>query len=202
MSFLYPISKRAFDILASSTALIILSPVFLATSLAIKLDSKGNVFYAQERVGKDNKHFKMYKFRSMCMDADKQLEALKDKNEREGATFKIKDDPRITKVGKFIRKYSIDELPQLINILKGDMSIVGPRPALPQEVATYPEEAKIRLTVPQGLTCIWQIYERDNPKFSVQVKLDKEYVEKKGFWFDLKLIFLTVPSVLSGKSAY
>ena len=202
MSFLYPISKRVFDILASSTALIILSPVFLATSLAIKLDSKGNVFYAQERVGKDNKHFKMYKFRSMCMDADKQLEALKDKNEREGATFKIKDDPRITKVGKFIRKYSIDELPQLINILKGDMSIVGPRPALPQEVATYPEEAKIRLTVPQGLTCIWQIYERDNPKFSVQVKLDKEYVEKKGFWFDLKLIFLTVPSVLSGKSAY
>ena len=198
---MYNLVKRMLDFILSFLALIALSPVFLITAIAIKLDSKGPVFFYQERVGKDNKHFKMYKFRSMCTDAEAQLEKLKAMNEREGATFNMKDDPRITKVGKFIRKYSIDELPQLINIVKGDMSIVGPRPALPSEVATYSEEAMKRLTVPQGLTCIWQVYERDNPKFSVQVELDNKYVETRSLWLDIKLIFLTVPSGLSGKSA-
>lgn len=202
MNYLYTFFKRMLDILLSSIALILLSPIFIITAIAIKLDSKGNVFYSQERVGKDKVHFRMYKFRSMCTNADKQIKDLECLNEKEGASFKIKNDPRITRVGKFIRKYSIDELPQFINILKGDMSIVGPRPALPEEVEQYNSDANIRLTVPQGLTCIWQIYARDNPKFSVQVKLDKEYIEKRSLLLDLKLILLTIPSVLSGKSAY
>ncbi len=138
----------------------------------------------------------------MIADADKYLDELKDKNEKIGNSFKIKNDPRITRVGKFIRKYSIDELPQFLNVLKGDMSIVGPRPALPEEVKNYSLEEKKRLNVPQGITCLWQIYERDNPDFNVQVKLDKEYIKKRNILFDIKLILLTIPNALSGKSAY
>lgn len=198
----YEFVKRLVDIVVSLIALILLSPLFLIVAIFIKIDSKGKVFYTQERVGQNQKKFKIYKFRSMIADADKYLDGLKDKNEKIGNSFKIKNDPRITRVGKFIRKYSIDELPQFLNVLKGDMSIVGPRPALPEEVKNYSLEEKKRLNVPQGITCLWQIYERDNPDFNVQVKLDKEYIKKRNMLFDIKLILLTIPNALSGKSAY
>ncbi|WP_286077847.1 sugar transferase [Thomasclavelia cocleata] len=198
----YEFVKRLVDIVVSLIALILLSPLFLIVAIFIKIDSKGKVFYTQERVGQNQKKFKIYKFRSMIADADKYLDELKDKNEKIGNSFKIKNDPRITRVGKFIRKYSIDELPQFLNVLKGDMSIVGPRPALPEEVKNYSLEEKKRLNVPQGITCLWQIYERDNPDFNVQVKLDKEYIKKRNILFDIKLILLTIPNALSGKSAY
>lgn len=198
----YEFVKRLVDIVVSLIALILLSPLFLIVAIFIKIDSKGKVFYTQERVGQNQKKFKIYKFRSMIADADKYLDGLKDKNEKIGNSFKIKNDPRITRVGKFIRKYSIDELPQFLNVLKGDMSIVGPRPALPEEVKNYSLEEKKRLNVPQGITCLWQIYERDNPDFNVQVKLDKEYIKKRNILFDIKLILLTIPNALSGKSAY
>ena len=198
----YEFVKRLVDIVVSLIALILLSPLFLIVAIFIKIDSKGKVFYTQERVGQNQKKFKIYKFRSMIADADKYLDGLKDKNEKIGNSFKIKNDPRITRVGKFIRKYSIDELPQFLNVLKGDMSIVGPRPALPEEVKNYSLEEKKRLNVPQGITCLWQIYERDNPDFNVQVKLDKEYIKKRNIFFDIKLILLTIPNALSGKSAY
>lgn len=198
----YEFVKRLVDIVVSLIALILLSPLFLIVAIFIKIDSKGKVFYTQERVGQNQKKFKIYKFRSMIADADKYLDGLKDKNEKIGNSFKIKNDPRITRVGKFIRKYSIDELPQFLNVLKGDMSIVGPRPTLPEEVKNYSLEEKKRLNVPQGITCLWQIYERDNPDFNVQVKLDKEYIKKRNILFDIKLILLTIPNALSGKSAY
>lgn len=198
---IYNKAKRITDVTLSSAALVALSPVFLVTAVAIKLDSKGPVFYSQERVGKDFKIFKMYKFRSMCIDADEMLDQLQALNEKTGPTFKIKNDPRVTKVGKIIRKLSIDELPQLINIIKGDMAIVGPRPALIKEVEQFTPEQLEKLTVPQGLTCIWQIEGRDNPDFEYQIRLDKEYIKRKGFLFDIKLILLTIPSVINGKTA-
>lgn len=185
----YEFVKRLVDIVVSLIALILLSPLFLIVAIFIKIDSKGKVFYTQERVGQNQKKFKIYKFRSMIADADKYLDELKDKNEKIGNSFKIKNDPRITRVGKFIRKYSIDELPQFLNVLKGDMSIVGPRPALPEEVKNYSLEEKKRLNVPQGITCLWQIYERDNPDFNVQVKLDKEYIKKKIYYLILSLFY-------------
>lgn len=198
----YEFTKRWIDIIVSLIALILLSPLFLITAIFIKIDSKGKVFYTGERVGQNQKTFKMYKFRSMITDADKYLDELQDKNEKIGNSFKIKNDPRITKVGKFIRKYSIDEIPQFFNVLKGDMSLVGPRPATPAEVKRYSQEERKRLLVPQGMTCLWQIYERDNPDFKIQVKLDKEYIKKRNILLDIKLILLTIPSALSGKMAY
>lgn len=198
----YEFAKRWIDIIVSLIALILLSPLFLITAIFIKIDSKGKVFYTGERVGQNQKTFKMYKFRSMITDADKYLDELQDKNEKIGNSFKIKNDPRITKVGKFIRKYSIDEIPQFFNVLKGDMSLVGPRPATPAEVKRYSQEERKRLLVPQGMTCLWQIYERDNPDFKIQVKLDKEYIKKRNILLDIKLILLTIPSALSGKMAY
>ena len=190
---IYLFFKRTMDILGASIGLILLSPLFFLVAIAIKVeDPKGKIFFSQSRCGKDNKPFPMYKFRSMVSNAEELLEELMEQNEMDGPVFKIKEDPRITKVGKFIRKTSIDELPQLFNILMGDMSIVGPRPAIPHEVAEYNDYQKQRLLVKPGLTCIWQVSGRNSIGFDEWVDMDLEYIEKRNLWMDVKLIFKTV----------
>lgn len=198
----YILLKRTGDILLSACALIMLSPVFLATAVAIKVEDGGPVFFVQPRAGKEMKSFLMYKFRSMNQDADKHFHELKDQNEQTGHAFKIKNDPRITKVGKFIRKYSIDELPQLLNILKGDMSIVGPRPILTFQMEECNEYDRQRLIVRPGLTCYWQIGGRSNIEWDEWVELDLDYIENMSLWTDIKLIVKTIPAVIKGEGAY
>ena len=194
--------KRAFDIASSLCAMVVLSPVFLATAIAIKCeDPKGPVIFAQDRVGKDGKIFKMYKFRSMYVDAEERLKELQALNEADGPVFKIKNDTRITKVGHFIRKYSIDELMQLVNVFKGDMSVVGPRPALPREVEQYDDLAKQRLTVKPGLSCYWQVSGRSKLGFDEWMQLDVKYINEMSMWTDIKIIALTIPAVLKGDGA-
>ncbi|HEX2937811.1 MAG TPA: exopolysaccharide biosynthesis polyprenyl glycosylphosphotransferase [Ruminiclostridium sp.] len=200
--YIYYILKRLADILLSVLALVVLSPLFLITAIAIKFDSKGSTFYSQLRVGEKGRTFHMYKFRSMCADADKQLENLKSLNERDGPVFKIANDPRVTRVGHFIRRTSIDELPQLINIIKGDMSIVGPRPPLLNEVKQYTLYQMQRLSVKPGLTCYWQISGRSNISFDEWVELDRKYIKESSLWTDFKIIVRTVPAVLFGRGAY
>lgn len=190
---IYLFFKRAMDIIGSLCGIILLSPLLIIVALAIKIeDPKGSIFFSQQRCGKDNKLFPMYKFRSMVSNAEELLEELMEHNEMDGPVFKIKDDPRITGVGKFIRKTSIDELPQLFNILRGDMSIVGPRPAIPHEVAEYSHYHKQRLLVKPGLTCIWQVSGRNSIGFDEWMEMDLEYIEKRNLWMDIKLIFKTV----------
>ena len=192
-SILYSITKRLIDIVGSLCGIILLSPLFLIVAILIKLeDPKGKVFFAQERNGKYPKTFKMYKFRSMVHNAEDLLKDLMDRNEQTGPVFKINDDPRITKVGKFIRKTSIDELPQLFNVLKGDMSLVGPRPPIPHEVEQYNSYQMQRLAVKPGLTCIWQVSGRNNIGFDEWVEMDIEYIKTRNLWLDIKLIFKTV----------
>lgn len=196
----YRIAKRLFDIMFSLLVLVLLSWVYAAVAIAIKHDSEGPVFFNQERVGKDGKTFKMHKFRSMYVDAEERLKDLQDLNEKDGPVFKIKDDPRITRVGHFIRKTSIDELPQFINVLKGDMSIVGPRPALPREVRQYTPYQKERLLVKPGITCFWQTRRnRDDISFDEWVGLDLMYIKKCSVLTDLKLIIQTVGVVLTAQ---
>ena len=198
----YEFFKRIFDIVMCSLALVVLSPVFLVVAIAIKLQDGGNVFYSQTRLTKGGKEFEMYKFRSMCPDADKHLEELMDKNEMSGPAFKMKDDPRITKVGKFLRKTSIDELPQLINIIRGDMSIIGPRPPLVWEVAEYTPYQMHRLDVKTGLSCYQECYGRSNiHSFDEWVESDLKYIRERNFWVDLKVILLTVKVVITGDGA-
>lgn len=197
-----PALKRAFDIVCSGIALLILSPFLLLLAICIKLEDGGPIFFVQTRVRKFGKHFKMYKFRSMCLDAEQRLKDLLAKNQHEeGVTFKIKDDPRITKVGKFLRKFSFDELPQFYNVLRGDMTLVGPRPPVPREVALYKLEDHRRLEAEPGITCIWQISGRSEIDFSGQVELDVKYIASQSLWLDLKLLARTIPAVLSGKGA-
>ena len=192
-SILYSITKRLIDIVGSLCGIILLSPLFLIVAILIKLeDPKGKVFFAQERNGRYPKTFKMYKFRSMVHNAEELLKDLMDRNEQTGPVFKINDDPRITKVGKFIRKTSIDELPQLFNVLKGDMSLVGPRPPIPHEVEQYNSYQMQRLAVKPGLTCIWQVSGRNNIGFDEWVEMDIEYIKTRNLWLDIKLIFKTV----------
>lgn len=192
-SILYSITKRLIDIVGSLCGIILLSPLFLIVAILIKLeDPKGKVFFSQERNGKYPKTFKMYKFRSMVHNAEELLKDLMDRNEQTGPVFKINDDPRITKVGKFIRKTSIDELPQLFNVLKGDMSLVGPRPPIPHEVDQYNSYQMQRLAVKPGLTCIWQVSGRNNIGFDEWVEMDIEYIKTRNLWLDIKLIFKTV----------
>ena len=190
--------RRAQDIVFSLLALIVLAIPMLIVALIIWIDSPGaSPIFAQTRVGRDGKHFKFLKFRSMIPNAEAKLAELLDKNEMDGPVFKIKEDPRITRVGKFIRKTSIDELPQLINILRGDMSIVGPRPALPREVEQYNDYEKQRLYVTPGLTCYWQIQPRRNDlTFEEWLELDLKYIKERSFWVDWKIIFGTVKAVL------
>lgn len=193
----YSFFKRLFDIIASSLAIILLSPVFLVVIIAILCDDKkGHPVFVQTRCGKDGKEFKLYKFRTMCLDAEEKLKYLQEQNEMDGPVFKIKDDPRITRVGKFLRATNIDELPQLVNILKGDMSFVGPRPALPNEVAQYSEVHKLRLKVIPGLTCYWQVQKnRNSVSFEDWMALDRKYIQDRNLWLDLKLVLKTALSV-------
>ena len=194
--------KRAFDFSASLILLVLLSPLLLLIGLLVKLEDGGPIFFAQTRVGRFGREFKMYKIRSMCMNAEEKLKELLCQNQHsEGVTFKIKDDPRITRIGRLLRKYSLDELPQIYNVLIGDMSLVGPRPPLPREVKLYSLEDRRRLAALPGVTCIWQISGRSEISFSGQVKLDLDYIEHRSFWMDAKILALTVPAVLSGKGA-
>ena len=200
---IYLFFKRAMDIIGSLCGIILLSPLLIIVALAIKIeDPKGSIFFSQQRCGKDNKLFPMYKFRSMVSNAEELLEELMEHNEMDGPVFKIKDDPRITRVGKFIRKTSIDELPQLFNIFMGHMSIVGPRPAIPHEVAEYSDYHKQRLLVKPGLTCIWQVSGRNSIGFDEWMEMDLEYIEKRNLWMDIKLIFKTVFVLFGDENAH
>ena len=196
----YHFMKRLEDICASFLAIVILSIPMLIIGLIVKLTSKGPMIYVSSRVGKDGKVFNFYKFRSMRENAEEELKLLLEHNEIEGGViFKMKEDPRITKFGKFLRKTSLDELPQLFNILKGDMSLVGPRPCTVREYELYSERDKLRLKVPQGLTGEWQVRGRCNTSFEEMVDMDLDYIQnKRGFWYDIGLLFRTIP-VFFGK---
>lgn len=194
--------KRGMDILLSAAALVFLAPVFLFTALAIKLEDGGPVLFCQYRAGKDMKPFKIYKFRSMLVNADAKMPEMMKDNEQTGHAFKIKDDPRITRVGKFIRKFSIDELPQLINVIKGDMSIVGPRPILTFQMEECSGYERQRLVVQPGLTCYWQIGGRANIGWKEWIEMDLDYIENMSLWTDIKIIARTVPAVFDREGAY
>ena len=197
------LAKRGLDIVVAGLMTLLLAPLFGIVALLIYKESPGPVFFSQNRVGRWGKLFRMYKFRSMVVNAEKLLEKLKEQNESSaGVIFKMKKDPRITKIGAFIRKTSIDELPQLWNVLKGDMSLVGPRPAIPSEVAEYTLDDRRRLDAVPGITCIWQVSGRSNIDFKGQVRLDAQYIESRSFWFDIMLLLKTIPAVLFGKGAY
>lgn len=195
------IGKRTVDVAGSLMLLLLLSPVFALTALLIRLDDPGTIFFSQVRVGTGGRLFRMLKFRSMRMDAELIKKRLMTQNETGGVTFKMKHDPRITRVGRFIRKYSIDELPQIVNVLKGDMSLVGPRPAIPSEVAQYRWRQRQRLLVTPGLTCFWQVNGRSEIPFEQQVELDIRYIREQNTLTDMNLLVRTVPAVLLGKGA-
>lgn len=195
--------KRAIDIIGSLAGLILLSPLFVVVAILIKLeDPKGSVLFYQTRIGKNEKPFRMYKFRSMVSNAEEKLKDLLAQNEIEGAMFKMKNDPRITKIGKVIRKTSIDELPQLINVLRGEMSLVGPRPPLVREVKEYSDYDKLRLTVKPGCTGLWQVSGRNELSFKEMVELDLKYIQDRSVGFDLKIIFKTFKVLLGAKDAF
>ncbi|EJS60867.1 exopolysaccharide biosynthesis polyprenyl glycosylphosphotransferase [Bacillus cereus BAG1X1-3] len=201
--WLYLFMKRLMDIVGALCGLILLLPIFFIVALLIKLeDPKGPIFFKQNRVGKNEKEFGMYKFRSMVTGAEEKLKELLQHNEVSGAMFKMKDDPRVTKIGKFIRKTSIDELPQLLNVLKGEMSLVGPRPPLPREVKEYTSYDKQRLLVTPGCTGLWQVTERNSVGFKEMVELDLTYIQHRSLWFDVKLIFKTVLVLFGSKDAF
>jgi len=196
------ILKRSFDILVSLPALILLSPLMALIAAAIKIDSPGPVFYVSSRNGKKARIFNFYKFRTMVKDADQKLEELRHLDETDGPIFKIKKDPRVTRVGRFLRRYSLDELPQLWNVLKGDMSLVGPRPPTPNEVAGYEDWQLKRLEIRPGLTCLWQVKGRSDLSFREWMKLDLFYIENWTFWLDIKILLRTLLVVLKGQGAY
>jgi lipopolysaccharide/colanic/teichoic acid biosynthesis glycosyltransferase len=197
-----PALKRALDITVSVTLLILLVPLFALIALAVWVEDGGPIFFAQTRVGRYGRHFKMYKIRSMCLDAEQRLKDLLAQNQhKEGVTFKLKHDPRITWVGKWLRKFSLDELPQLYNVLKGEMSLVGPRPPVPREVAKYEPADRRRLATKPGITCIWQVSGRSEIDFSGQVQLDVDYIECQSLALDFRILLRTVPAVFSGKGA-
>ncbi len=194
--------KRVTDLLLVGVGLLLISPVLALIALAIKVDSPGPVFYRQTRVGKDGRHFSMLKFRSMCIDADKRLAALKALNEADGPLFKMKADPRITRVGRFLRRYSIDELPQLLNVLTGDMSLVGPRPPIPSEVAEYEDWQLGRLRAVPGLTGLWQVSGRSEVSFHDMVRLDLHYIRNWSLALDFEILMRTIPAVVTTRGAY
>lgn len=197
------LAKRALDWLASLCALILLGPLFFLIAVLIKIEDRGPVFFPQIRVGRFGREFQMLKFRSMRPDAERRLRELLAKNHHDGGvTFKIKNDPRITRVGRWLRKYSLDELPQFYNVLVGDMSLVGPRPPVPREVALYSLADRRRLSVKPGITCIWQINGRAEIDFPGQVELDVLYIESRNLWQDVKILCKTIPAVMRGTGAY
>lgn len=200
---IYLFSKRIVDMLGAALGLLALTPLFIVIAILIKLeDPRGPVFFSQTRIGKNEIPFKMYKFRSMVSNAEQLLEELLSQNEISGAMFKMKEDPRITRVGKFIRKTSIDELPQLWNVLRGDMSIVGPRPPLTREVAEYSSYDKQRLKVTPGCTGLWQVSGRNSLGFEEMVELDIQYIQRRGFLYDLAIILKTIRLLAGSKDAY
>ncbi|WP_020618744.1 sugar transferase [Paenibacillus daejeonensis] len=199
----YLLLKRCIDILGSLGGLLILSPLIIVVAVLIKLeDPRGRVFYHQTRIGKDEKPFRMYKLRSMVSNADQLLEQLRSHNEVSGAMFKMKQDPRVTRIGRLIRRTSIDELPQLWNVLRGEMSLVGPRPPLPSEVESYTAFEKRRLSVVPGCTGLWQVSGRSTIGFKEMVDLDLEYIRVRSTMYDLKIMFRTVRVMLGAKDAY
>lgn len=202
-SNVYLFFKRLIDVLGSLVGILILSPLFILIALLIKIeDPKGSVFFKQTRLGENENPFYMFKFRSMVANAEELKATLIKQNEAEGPVFKIKKDPRVTKLGSFIRKTSLDELPQLFNVLKGEMSLVGPRPPLPMEVNQYSKHEKQRLKVTPGLTCYWQVSGRSNIGFNEWVELDLKYINERSTWVDIKLIFKTVFVLFGSKDAY
>jgi lipopolysaccharide/colanic/teichoic acid biosynthesis glycosyltransferase len=198
----YVVAKRVLDILGSLAALTLVTPILLTAAALIKLDSPGPVFFWQYRLGRNGKPFRFYKLRSMTATAPDIRASLSGLNEATGPVFKIRRDPRITRVGRYLRKYSIDELPQLFHVLTGAMSLVGPRPPIPHEVEQYEPWQAERLMVKPGLTCIWQVSGRSDLTFDDWVRLDIDYVRNHGFLLDLKLLILTIPAVLTGRGAY
>jgi lipopolysaccharide/colanic/teichoic acid biosynthesis glycosyltransferase len=198
----YRAAKRTFDIAGALGGLLLLLPLFPFVVALIKLETPGPVFFRQLRVGRYGAVFACYKFRSMCGDAERRKEQLQHLNEATGAAFKIKDDPRITRVGCFLRRSSLDEFPQMWNVLRGDMAVVGPRPQIPSEVAEYSPEDALRLLVRPGLTCLWQVSGRSHLDFAEWMALDREYVKRRSFGFDLRVLLRTIPAVIDRKGAY
>ena len=203
----YRTVKRAFDIVFSGVVLVVIAIPSLVLAALIRLESEGSPFYSQIRVGQTRPDgslttFRMWKFRSMYRDADERLAELKGQNEIAGAMFKMREDPRVTKIGRFIRKHSIDEFPQFLNVFLGQMSVVGPRPPLPNEVAEYTEYDLQRLAVKPGITGLWQVTERNSTGFDGMVRRDLEYIAKRGIVMDLKIVLLTVLEVFNGSDAY
>lgn len=196
-------AKRGLDIVAAVSGLVLLAPLLLITAAAIRIESPGPVLFRQVRVGKRARLFTMFKFRSMRITAEAEKQALSGKNESaDGVLFKMKRDPRVTRVGRLIRRLSIDELPQLLNVLRGDMSVVGPRPAVPAEVDQYDLEARKRLQTKPGLTCLWQISGRSELAFSEQIDLDLRYLQARSLMTDIAIIAKTLPAVITGRGAY
>lgn len=195
--------KRTVDVVVASLGLLALSPLFAAIALAVRLTSPGPAIFRQVRVGLFGRHFDFFKFRSMYVDAEARKAALLSRNESaDGVIFKMRNDPRVTPVGRFLRRTSLDELPQLLNVLRGDMSLVGPRPPLPSEVRAYTLEDRKRLDMKPGITCLWQISGRSDIPFARQVSLDKEYIRSHGFVRDVAILLKTVPAILTGRGAY
>ena len=195
-------TKRAVDVVLAALALFLTLPLWIVIAVAIKMDSPGPIFFIQERVGMGGRPFRFVKFRSMSADAESLRAGLVHRNEVDGPVFKIRNDPRSTRVGRILRRYSLDELPQLINVLIGDMTLVGPRPPLPSEVEQYRPEDRLRLTVKPGLTCLWVIRGRSHLGFEEWMAADREYIEHLSFWLDVTILVRTVSVALSGRGAY
>lgn len=198
----YLVAKRILDILGAAAGVLLCVPLWMIAAILIKLDSPGGVFHAQWRVGEGGRIFRFYKLRTMYIDAEKRLEELRDHNEMTGPVFKIRRDPRITRVGQWLRRFSLDETPQLIHVLLGQMSLVGPRPPLVEEVLRYERWMTERLSVRPGLTCIWQVEGRNEVPFEKWVEMDIYYIRNRNFWMDLWLLLRTIPAVLTGRGAY
>jgi exopolysaccharide biosynthesis polyprenyl glycosylphosphotransferase len=197
----YEVAKRSFDVAFASLVLLVALPIWFAVAVLVATTSAGPVFFRQQRCGRNGRPFTCYKFRTMVVDAEQQRNGLLVLNEASGPVFKIRRDPRVTRVGRWLRKASIDEVPQLINVLRGEMSVVGPRPPIVAEVEKYSEFQRRRLAVKPGLTCLWQISGRSNLGFEEWVALDLEYIERQGFWYDIGLVLRTIPAVLTGRGA-
>lgn len=198
----YASVKRVFDVLVASALLLVLLPLFICIWIVVRLTSRGPAIYRSERIGLCGQPFQFPKFRSMYLDSDMKLHELLDENEKDGPIFKMKNDPRITPVGRFLRKYSLDELPQLISVLRGEMSLVGPRPPIRREVEQYDEVAMRRLTVKPGITCYWQVMGRSDLSFDKWMELDNKYINEMSFKVDLMIVLKTFPAVIRGKGAY
>lgn len=195
-------AMRAFDVVLTSVGLLFLLPLFFIIAVAIRLDSPGPILFIQKRVGRGGKTFPCYKFRSMFIDAEQRRKDLLAQNERSGPVFKMKNDPRVTRVGRLLRKSSLDELPQLLNVVIGHMSLVGPRPAIPSEVDEYTAHELERLSVPPGITGLWQVSGRASLSFERMIELDLYYAENRSLWMNIRLLAMTIPAVLTGRGAY